>query len=71
MSVEDCLDLGTVAYRAYQFTRSREWLHEGLRMIRERHPEDRATLKGLLEYLAWVEFVVSQDTVNSQIELKN
>ena len=64
MTVDDCFDLGTVAYRGYHFTRSREWLQEGVRLTKEKHPEDRAKLKSLLEYLAWVEYLVSPHTCN-------
>ena len=56
---EDCFDLGTVAYQAGRYTQARDWLRLAETFIREGRHDGAVNRTEVLEYLAWIEYVVS------------
>lgn len=56
---EDCFDLGTVAYQAGRYTQARDWLRLAEMFIREGRHDGAVNRTEVLEYLAWIEYVVS------------
>lgn len=70
LAADDCFEFGAAAYKLHEFTRSREWLETGIKLAR-RPGDDSGKLQVLLEYLAWIEFIVSVNFVNINPTKKN
>lgn len=59
LTADDAYEFGSAAYKGYQFMRSKEWINEGIRLAKEPGYEGSTTMAWFLEYLSWLEYIVS------------
>ena len=55
---EDCFDMGTVAYQSGRYGLARDWLNMADDLIRQGRHDGVANRTEVLEYLAWIEYIV-------------
>ena len=56
---EDCFEVGSLAHHAGRYGQAHDWLNIADELIREGKHNGTLTHAEVLEYLAWVEYVVS------------
>ena len=65
---EDCFDMGTVAYQSGRYGQSRSWLNMADDLIRQGRHDGEVNRTQVLEYLAWIEYVVRKSHFGTKIK---
>ena len=65
---EDCFDMGTVAYQSGRYGQSRSWLNMANDLIRQGRHDGVVNRTEVLEYLAWIEYVVRKSGFAAKIK---
>ncbi len=60
---EDCFDMGTVAYQSGRYGQARDWLNMADELISQGRHDEAVNRTEVLEYLAWIEYVVRKLTL--------